>query len=190
MKFTHLFAGAALCVAAVASLASCGNSGKTEVDVDTTDIASASVLTVDSLLADCGKYLNDTVTVEGVCTHLCKHGGTKAFLANPDTTAASPMLLCMATEAMGGAFDPSCPGKTLTVAGIVRPNTVSASTINAHIEHMKSEAEAGHCDTESKAFGTAAELKNRLDAQMQANPEDTVLVIGCYLETLSYALPQ
>lgn len=190
MKFTHLFLGAALCVAATASLASCGNSNKVETDVDTTDLATASVLTVDQLLADCDQYLNDTVTVEGVCTHLCKHGGTKAFLANPDTTAAAPMLLCLATDAMGGAFDPSCPGQTLTLSGIVRPNTVNASVLNAHAERMKSQAEAGHCDTESKAFGTIAELKNRLDAQMQANPEDTVLVIGCYIETLSYALPQ
>lgn len=189
MKFTRAFIGAAaLC--AVAALASCGNSSKNQADVDTTDIAVPVVLTVDKVLADGNEYLNDTITVEGVCTHLCAHGSTKAFLANPDTTAASPMLMCMATEAIGGAFDPSCPEKTLTVSGVLRPNTATASNINAYAERMKAEAEAGHCDTESKAFGTAADLKARLDEQMAKNPEDTVLVIGYYLEALSYALPQ
>ena len=51
--------------------------------------------------------LTDTVTVEGLCSHLCSHGGRKAFLAGTDTTV---ILRCEATAEMGGAFGPDCTG--------------------------------------------------------------------------------
>lgn len=176
----------AIAMAAVA-FASCGS--KTAGSDEATNEAEVSVLTVDQLLAEPTAHVGDTVTVQGTCSHLCAHGGTKAFLLNPDTTAQAQVLLCMATENIGGAFDPTSPEKVLTVNGIVRANTVSASQIEAAYEAQKAEAEAGHCDTESKAFGTVEELHKRLEAQMAENPADTTVVLGIYIETLSYELP-
>ncbi len=34
---------------------------------------------VDNLLADAEKLTGGKVTVEGVCTHICRHGGRKIF---------------------------------------------------------------------------------------------------------------
>ena len=41
---------------------------------------------VDNLLADAEKLTGGKVTVEGVCTHICRHGGRKIFLMGTDDT--------------------------------------------------------------------------------------------------------
>jgi len=186
MKFTHLFVCVALATAAAGVATSCGSKADTATEADSTMVVS-SVSVNDFLAAD--HQDGEIVTVEGLCTHLCEHGGTKAFLTDPDTTKEAQWLLCLATDSIGGAFDPTCVGKGLTVSGIVRLNTTSVSGINAAAERMKAQQEAGHCDSESKAFGTITELKNRLDSQMAVNPADTTVVLGYYLETTSYTVP-
>lgn len=186
MKLTHLFIGAALLLAGTAAVTSCGS--KNAANDETDSVEAVVPLTVEEFLA--AEFTDgDTVTVEGLCSHLCKHGGTKAFLTDPDTTKEAQWILCMATDSIGGAFDPTCPGKVLTVTGTVRANTTSVSGINAAAERMKAQQEAGHCDSESKAFGTINQLKAALDSQMAVNPADTTLVLGYYIETTSYTLP-
>lgn len=186
MKLTHFFIGAAFLLAGAAAMSSCGS--KTTADTDADGVDEAAPLAVNEFLASDFED-GQTVTVEGLCTHLCKHGGTKAFLTDTDTTGQTQWVLCMATDSIGGAFDPTCPGKVLVVTGAVRANTASLSGINAAAERIKAQQEAGHCDSESKAFGTVEALKNRLDSQMAVNPADTTLVLGYYIEATSYTLP-
>lgn len=186
MRLTHFFIGAAFLLAGTAALSSCGSKSANETESDSIEVAAP--LAVNEFLASDFED-GQTVTVEGLCTHLCKHGGTKAFLTDTDTTVQAQWVLCMATDSIGGAFDPTCPGKVLTVTGTVRANTASLSGINAAAERLKAQQEAGHCDSESKAFGTIEALKNRLDSQMAVNPADTTLVLGYYIEANSYTLP-
>lgn len=186
MKFTHFFVCAALALAAAGVATSCGSKADATADADTTVVAAP--LSVNEFLA--GEHAEgDVVTVEGLCTHLCKHGATKAFLTDTDTTTEAQWLLCLATDSIGGAFDPTCAGHELTVSGVVRLSTASAAGITAAAERLKAQQEAGHCDSESKAFGTINQLKARLDSQMAVNPADTTVVLGYYLETTSYAVP-
>ena len=187
MKFTHLFIGAALMMAGAAIATSCGSKADTAVDADSVEVAAP--LTVEQFLAATDLEDGQDVIIEGLCTHLCKPGGTKAFITDPDTTKEARWVMCMATDSIGGAFDPTCPGKVLTVTGAVRANTVSLSEVKAREEQLKAEQEAGHCDSESKAFGTITALKNRLDSQMAVNPADTTVVLGYYIEATSYTLP-
>lgn len=187
MKFTKLFIASVVALAA-AGMAACSGSDKAAENV--VDADSVAVLTVDQVLADPAALAGDTITVEGLCSHLCKHGGTKAFLANPDTTAQVKMLMCVATDAIGGAFDPSCPDKTLTVEGVVTPNTVTLSEVNAMAAKQVAEEEAGHCDAEAKSGNKVLNLKEQMDSMVAANPADTIITIGYYIETLSYGLPQ
>lgn len=101
-------------------------------------------ISVDSLMAVASEYVGDTVTVEGTCAHLCKHGGTKAFLTGADSTV---ILRCQATAEMGGAFAPDCIGKPLSVRGVVCEVPVaqpdSSACANDSIGH--------NCDTERQA---------------------------------------
>lgn len=101
-------------------------------------------LSVDSLLAVAAEYVGDTVTVEGNCSHLCKHGGTKAFLTGADSTV---ILRCQATAEMGGAFAPDCVGKSLTVKGVVCEATVALPDSSA----CANDSTGHNCDTERQA---------------------------------------
>lgn len=99
---------------------------------------------VDSILAVASEYVGDTVTVEGNCAHLCKHGGTKAFLTGADSTV---ILRCQATAEMGGAFAPDCVGKTLTVKGVVCEVPVAQPDSSA----CENDSTGHNCDTERQA---------------------------------------
>lgn len=182
---TRLLAAAMLALAAAgASLTGCSGSKTSDT---ASDSASVTVLTVDCLMADPAAYADDTVTVEGLCTHLCSHGATKAFLANADT---SLMLRCNATEAIGGAFDSTCVGKIITVSGIVRPQTLGKSRIEAlaAAEATPDTTADAHCGTDSRATGTATQWLEKLNAQLAAGG-DTTLTVAYYLEAMSYTVP-
>lgn len=143
----------------------------------------AAPYTVDSLLTAAPSLVGDTVTVEGVCSHLCKHGGRKAFLMGADSTV---LLRCEATEAMGGAFSPDCPGKTLTVTGVVEAQRLGKSVLEQAA--ARENADTAHCDTERRATGSATAWLDSLNRQIAAGG-DTTIVIGYYLDATSYSVP-
>lgn len=177
----YLFIGA-LAIAG-AGMAACSGSSK-QADADIDSIAPVRILSVDSIMANAESLVGDTVTVEGRCTHLCKHGGRKAFLANADTTA---MIRCEATPAIGGAFSPDCVGKTLTVEGVWQAQRIGREQL-ARIVEAQNAGNGGHCDTEQKASGPAAQWLATLDEQIAAGG-DTTIVVGYYVEATSYSVP-
>lgn len=182
--YSRLLAVAALLATAAAGafLGGCAGSKDSDSAADT-----VAVFSVDSIMADPAACADDTVTVRGLCTHLCSHGATKAFLANADN---SVMLRCNATEAIGGAFDSTCVGKTITVSGILRPQTLGKSRIEALVaaEAVPDTTADAHCGTDSRATGTATQWLEKLNSQMAAGG-DTLLTVAYYLETLSYSVP-
>lgn len=182
MKFTHLFLIGAFSVACAGTVG-CSKSDKAADEV--VEGPEVTVLTVDSVLSNLEGLAGDTVVIEGYCSHICKHGGKKAFLANSDTTA---LLMCVADEQLA-AFAPDCPGQVITVEGIITPITMGRADLAARAEaEAKAEAE-GHCDSEKKANGTAAEKLAKLDEQIAAGG-DTTLVCGYYVNTSSFAVPE
>lgn len=68
------------------AVTSCGGSKQT--DSAEHEIAA---LSVDSVLADPDSFVGDTVTVEGVCSHLCKHGGKKSISSRDRRYCASSL---------------------------------------------------------------------------------------------------
>ena len=44
------------------------------------------VMQVDDLLSNAETLVGETVVVDGVCTHICRHGGKKLFLMGSDDT--------------------------------------------------------------------------------------------------------
>lgn len=96
----RVIAFAAIAIAAFAA-ASCGGNAGTK---NTTDKQAAAAVEVDALLADAAKFTDKEVTVEGICTHICQHGGKKIFLMGTDDTQ---VIRIEAGEAIG-AFDAGC----------------------------------------------------------------------------------
>ncbi len=183
----------AIVAAAVAlGIASCAKSA-TQPEQNAT-------LCVDSLMTEAPALLGDTVTVEGLCSHLCSHGGRKAFLAGTDTTV---ILRCEATAEMGGAFGPDCTGKTIEVRGIVRENRINEEQI-AQMEKMYAAADTADtatktheaCATDKKAQGQdsidtfearMADYRAKIAARSEAEGKNYLSFY--YLEAISYSIP-
>ncbi len=138
----------------------CGN--KTENTAETVE-----ALGVDTIVANPEAFLGDTITIEGVVSHLCKHGGKKAFVLGSDENT---MIRCEATPEMGGAFPKESIHKPIRVTGVVVESRMDEEAVKQleanHVEQVKMIAEqagaeqaaavenaATGCDTERKAQG-------------------------------------
>ena len=155
-------------------------------------------LSVDSVFANAQALVGDTITVEGVCSHLCSHGGRKAFLMGADSAL---ILRCEATAEMGGAFPLESVGKTLKVTGIVRESRIGEEEVKAMEERYAeaSKAEQSHeaCDTEKKAQGQdgidtfeARMADYRAKIAERTEKEGIPYLSFYYLEALSYEIEQ
>lgn len=139
---------------------SCGNKAANEAE-------EVQALSVDTIVANPEAFVGDTVTIEGSVSHLCKHGGKKAFVLGSDDNT---MLRCDATPEMGGAFPQDCIHKAIRVTGVVTESRIDEETVKQmeaqHAEQVKMIAEqagqeqadavanaATGCETERKAQG-------------------------------------
>lgn len=151
-----------MAVAAVATLAlaSCGGKqASTAVDEEPT------VLTVTEVLTSPDQYLGDTITVEGVCSHLCSHGGRKAFIKGD---ADNMLLRCEAFPGMEEAFSAETIHRPLQVTGVLIEERIDEDYLQ-QVEWAENErrlaaeqngtatadSEAG-CETEAAARGQNA----------------------------------
>ena len=76
---------------------------------------SPNILDVDNVLLSAPSYVNQVVTIEGVCTHNCKHGSTKIFLMGTDD---SQILRCEASGQIR-SFDRQCAHHVVRVTGTI-----------------------------------------------------------------------
>lgn len=63
----------------------CANqSEKNESSANDTEIQEVSILAIDEVFASPDKYIDQEISVRGMVTHVCKHGGQKLFIATQD----------------------------------------------------------------------------------------------------------
>ena len=196
-----------LAVAASAILYSCGNSSSNSAQETAED---TSAMTVDQVLSDAQQLVGDTITVEGVCSHLCKHGGRKAFVLG---SADSLLLRCEAYPVMGTPFSKDAIHKPIAVKGILKEERVDENTV-AEMEHQyamlnsqndaadqfnetteKATEPTGGCDTERAARGQQklnsfadriADYRARIAARNEK--EGKAYLSFYYLEAISYEI--
>ena len=147
-------------------------------------------LTVDRFFAEADTLAGDTIVVEGLCTHLCRHGGKKAFLEGADTTL---VLRCEATAEAGGAFSPDCVGKTLVIKGVVAENRIDEAAV-VEMERKYAENNEGHnCATDAKAqsqdtidsfAARMADYRSRIAKNAEATGK--AYISFYYLDAVSY----
>ena len=113
---------------------------------------------VDNLLADAEKLTGGKVTVEGVCTHICRHGGRKIFLMGTDDTQ---VIRIEAGEKIG-SFKPECVNNVVRVTGTLVEDRIDEAylaewelRLKDQIARQHGEGEAG-CSAEHQARGEAA----------------------------------
>ena len=130
-------------LAAVALLAmvSCNNKAKENQNQES---AATVALSVDDILAEGDSLVGKTVTVEGVCTHICKHGGKKLFMMGTDDTK---MLRAEACEL--GSFPAEVVNSLVSVTGTLEEDRIDEATIQRMEEQYKNQSGEKHGDEES-----------------------------------------
>ncbi|NLL28644.1 MAG: hypothetical protein GX259_07595 [Bacteroidales bacterium] len=111
------------------------------------------IMQVDSLLNNAEKFVGDTIVIDGVCTHICQHGGKKIFLMGSDDTKT------IRVEAGGniGSFNQETVNSIVEVKGILMEQRIDESfLVNWETELASGTAEEhgdedGGCATEQKA---------------------------------------
>ena len=186
---------------------SCGGNSKSADNSESQPIAT---VTVDEVLANPDSLVGDTIVIDGVCSHLCRHGGKKAFVAG---SADSLMLRCEAYPIMGEPFPKTTVGHPIQVTGILREERIDEAAIvkmeKENAERLeKIAAEQGEksaelasraadgCDTERAAQGqkdlTAfndrmADYRARIAERQEK--EGKPYLSFYYLDAISYKSP-
>lgn len=140
-------------VVALATLISCGGNPTKPAESQEAEVA-VTVMDVDQLLADAERLADQSIEIEGICTHICKHGATKIFLMGSDD---SKTIRVEAAEL--GSFSRECVNSIVRVKGLLREERVDEAylqrweaAVAARAAEQHGDGEAG-CDTEKAARG-------------------------------------
>lgn len=142
-------------VAFIGLIASCSNQG-TEKDTKSPGV----VITVDELLANPENYLEKEVTITGLVTHVCKHGGQKLFIAGEQ----EGITLRINTSDEISEFQLDMEGNTVLFTGVVKEmdDEFIAQSLEEEKEHHGEDAE-GHENEEGRnkeVYVIASAFKN------------------------------
>ena len=108
------------------------------------------------------------IEIEGVCTHICKHGGRKIFLMGSDDKNTIRI-----ESGDLGAFDQKCVNNSVKVNGTLVEDRIDEAYLQKWEENIKNKTteehgdDEGGCATEKKARGESAASnteQGRIDA--------------------------
>ena len=148
---------------------SCGNKQQKSASEATTEQSASSALEIDSLLANAESLAGQEVTIEGVCTHTCKHGAKKIFLMGSDDTQTIRV-----EAAKLGSFDTKCVNSIVRVTGTLKEQRVDEAYLQQWESRLKAAAAEKHgegetgCSTEKKARGETANTPEARIADFRA----------------------
>lgn len=146
-----------LLTAATLLFAGCGSrNGKTGQTASEAAVEAAAE--VDDVLAQADRLAGQQVTVEGVCTHICQHGGRKIFLMGTDDR----QIIRIEAGDKIGAFKPECVNNIVRVTGKLVEDRIDEAYLTsweqqaaARTAEKHGDSEAG-CTTEKQARGEGA----------------------------------
>ena len=125
------------------------------------------IISVDSILSNGENLIGKTISIEGFCTHTCRHGARKMFLMGSDN---SLILRVEAGKDWERGFSGNCIKNIVKVIGTVHETRIDEAYLQkweTQIAQQKSstttdENEKQHCSTDSQACqeqGTTVEEK-------------------------------
>ncbi len=141
------------------SMYSCKNASKKQKeDKAKTETAVNHSIEVDELLRNAARLVEKEISVSGICTHICSHGGGKIFLMGSDD---SKVIKVEAGEKIG-SFKPETVNSMVEVKGILKEERIDEAfladweaKIKQGTEEKHGQGESG-CDTEKKARNEAS----------------------------------
>ena len=136
-------------------LASCGNDSNKSKEQTSAEEVTPAALEVDQVLADPDSLVGDTIEIEGICTHICKHGGGKIFLMGSDDTKT---LRVEAGESIG-SFPQETVNSIVRVTGVLVEDRIDEDYLaqwEARIADQAKETQGeGGCAADMKANAEA-----------------------------------
>lgn len=192
-----IFPGVLCLVAACGALLLTGCRGNAAKNAAATELAASDVLEIDDLLRGADTLVGRTVTIEGVCTHTCRHGARKIFLMGSDDR----QMIRVESGALG-SFDPQCVNRVVRVTGRVDEERIDESYLakwEAQVQAQTAEkhgtTEAG-CSTEMAARQETgrsveeriADFRTRIAARKAAEGRDYLSFY--YVTAQSYEIQQ
>lgn len=127
---------------------SCGNNTKQSDETSRQEVMD----NVDALLANAELNVGKEIYVEGVCTHICKHGGRKIFLMGSDDTKTIRV-----EGGKMGKFDAACVNNMVRVKGVLCEQRIDETYLQQWESQVANQTAEQHgdsgagCDTEKKA---------------------------------------
>lgn len=158
---------AVMMVAACFMFSSCGGSKKQAQNPE----EAVTAMSIDDVMAKAADLVEQTVVIEGVCTHTCSHGAKKMFLVGSDDTKT---LRIEAGEL--GAFDTKVVNNVVTVKGTLKEERIDEAYLLDWEARVKNQTEEKHgneegeggCDTEKNARGETADTTEGRIADFRA----------------------
>ncbi len=120
---------------------------------------------VDLLLDEADGRVDSTVTVEGLCTHICRHGGKKIFLMGSDDTRT---IRVEAVEKIG-SFKQEAVNSIVEVTGVLKEQRIDETYLANWEERLKAQTEEEH--GESGGAGCTHEQKARNESAVNTAQE-------------------
>lgn len=136
-------------------LTGCGNSSNENQSAQKDNASTQTVLSVDDVLENAASLVGKTVAVEGECSHLCKHGGVKAFLVS----AKSDQSLRAEAKGEFKAFPKETIHQVLRITGVVVEDRIDEAAVKkmeeeyGKLEQVHGENVEVGCDAEKAAQG-------------------------------------
>ena len=182
-----------LLAAATMFVACGGNNSKKAADNAAEATEATTSMEIDAVLTEAEALTDQQIVLEGVCTHICSHGGTKIFMMGSDDTKTIRIEACKL-----GSFDQKCVNSIVKVNGILREERVDEAylqrweaAVAAQTAKQHGEVETG-CDSEKAARGETgntvaeriADFREKIAARKAAVGKEYLSFY--YVEALSY----
>lgn len=156
MKKTSFLLIACIAALSMLSMSSCTSGSKSNEQQETQVQSEASSLSVDELLSDAEMLTGTTVTIEGVCTHICSHGARKIFLMGTDDTKT---IRIEATDNTG-AFSQDCVNSMVSVTGKVVEERIDEAYLANWEAREKDGTAESHGDDEEAGCASEQQAQN------------------------------
>lgn len=120
-----------------------------------TETALVNILQVDDVLKQAAALAGDTIEAEGICTHICAHGGGKIFLMGSD----DKQTIRIEAGKEFGKFKPETVNNIVRVKGTLVEERIDETYLAQWEERLKAQTEEKHgkgeagCSSEQKARG-------------------------------------
>lgn len=122
------------------------------------------LLQVDDVLKNAGQLTGQTVEIEGICTHICAHGGGKIFLMGSDDTHT----IRIEAGSKIGKFKPETVNSVVRIKGKLVEERIDEAYLTQWEEKVKAQTAEKHGDSEA---GCSSEQKARGEAVANSTSE-------------------